>query len=64
MRRARGKAFSWPGQDTRSADTFDACEARCEETKWCVAFTYFKETKQCKMMNTANEPAQHLQALA
>jgi len=62
MKRARGKAFPWPGQDSRSADTFDACVDRCEKTKWCMAFTYFKEAEECKMMKTTDEPVQHLKA--
>jgi len=55
MEHYRGKAFPWSGQDARTTDSVDQCEARCKDATSCVAFTYFKQTKLCRLMVETGE---------
>lgn len=55
MERYRGKAFPYRGQTPRQAASFEACEQRCRDTAACVAFTYFKSSRQCRLMESTGE---------
>lgn len=55
MLRYRGKAFPWEGQETRGANSFEECEGRCQTLESCVAWTFFREKKQCRLMATTGE---------
>jgi hypothetical protein len=55
MQRYRNKAFPWEGQNTRLADSFADCEERCRLDTTCVAFTFFKTSNQCRLMESANK---------
>jgi hypothetical protein len=56
MHRYRNRAFPWTGQDSARADTLDECEARCQASESCVAATFFRASKQCRLMAVAGEP--------
>lgn len=55
VERLRGKAFVWAGQNSRSSESFEQCEGRCKEEESCLAFTYFKHIKQCRLMEAPTE---------
>ena len=52
MQRYRNKAFPWKGQRSRSVESFEQCEQLCREQTSCVALTYFKDIKQCRLMES------------
>jgi tetratricopeptide (TPR) repeat protein len=55
MLRFRNKAF--PGEPLRSTpeNRFEDCEASCEATEICVAFSFVKAEAMCKIFETAGE---------
>jgi len=55
IERYRNKAFPWSGQEAHKTDTVEQCEARCKDATSCVAFTYFKQTKLCRLMAETGE---------
>lgn len=55
IERFRGKAFPYEGQNTRLASSLEECEQRCVSDQSCVAMTYFRKTKQCRLMENTGE---------
>jgi len=55
MERYRAKAFPYTGQTSRSAESIEDCEARCLALTECMALTYFRTSKQCRLMSGAGE---------
>ena len=47
----RWSNHEFPGQliEERTADSTDQCETHCEGVERCVAFTYWKATKRCRL---------------
>jgi PAN domain-containing protein len=52
MHHYANKAFAYGGEDSDKAESVDACEARCTQTTSCIAYTFFKQSKQCRLMQT------------
>jgi S1-C subfamily serine protease len=48
-----GKAFRYTGQDTFTIGNADDCQMSCALDASCVAFTYFRNSKQCRPMQAA-----------
>jgi len=55
MQRYRNKAFPYSGQSTTRAASFEECEKRCADDAPCVAFTFFKTSNQCRLMDSTGE---------
>lgn len=55
MLRLRDRAFPWAGQQAIGIDTFEQCETGCAETPSCVAFTFFKDRRLCRLMELTDE---------
>jgi hypothetical protein len=56
MHKYTNRAFPWRGQQANKAESFDECQSRCQAAESCIAATYFKATRQCRLMETAEEP--------
>jgi S1-C subfamily serine protease len=55
FRRLPGQAFKWTGQDTFTVANSDECERRCTSDGSCVAFTFFRTSKQCRPMQSVSD---------
>jgi PAN domain/Inhibitor of vertebrate lysozyme (Ivy) len=55
FQRFPGKALRYTGEDTFTVATADECERRCVSDQSCVAFTYFRNSKQCRPMRAPTE---------
>src|SRR5262249_37901666 len=55
FRRLPGQAFKWTGQDTLTIANSDECERRCASDGLCVAFTFFRTSKQCRPMQSVSD---------
>ena len=55
MLQYRNKAFPYSGQSTRTAESYEECASRCAGESACVALTYFRTNKQCRLMETTGE---------
>jgi hypothetical protein len=55
IQRYRNKAFPYGGQDTQTAESYEECEGRCAQDGACVALTYFRTNKQCRLMASTGE---------
>ena len=53
MERYPGTAFPYKGETTHTAANVEACERRCRDDASCLAFTYFKSSRQCRLMDHA-----------
>jgi len=48
-------AFKYSGEDSVTVSSFETCKQRCLEDGPCVAFTYFKQQRLCRLMQSATE---------
>lgn len=55
MSRYRGKIFPGSGYKALSQTQFEACESVCKNDKTCVAFTFYKEDRSCRLFNRTGE---------
>lgn len=55
MLRFRNKAFSGEPAQADLANRFEDCEARCEATETCVAFSFIKAQSMCQLFERAGE---------
>ena len=55
MHRYPNKAFPSQGQQPQPADSFDDCARHCESDRTCVAFTFIKDDRLCRLMETTGE---------
>ena len=55
FRRLPGQAFKWTGQDTFAVANSDECERRCASDGSCLAFTFFRSSKQCRRMQSVSD---------
>jgi hypothetical protein len=55
MSRYRGKIFPGSGYRTLSQTQFEACESACKDDNTCVAFTFYKEDRSCRLFDRTGE---------
>ena len=55
MERYRGKLFPGGLGEMVKSPSLEACEASCKNHDACVAYSYFKKTKECQELTDANE---------
>lgn len=48
-------AFKYSGEESATVTDFEACKKRCLEDGTCGAFTYFKQRRLCRLMQSATE---------
>ncbi len=46
------RAFARQEQPKKLVSTADACEAGCQSADWCVAYTFFKQSRECQMFKS------------
>ena len=55
MSRYRGKNFPGDGYRTIPNSSFDGCETTCQHEASCVAFTFHKSERTCRLFRTTGE---------
>lgn len=55
IERHENSAFPYGGEQAFTASTVDLCERRCVDHDSCVAFTFFKKTRLCRLMEHVSE---------
>jgi PAN domain len=55
MSRYRGRVFNDKAFRSFSSKSFEPCERACSDNRECVAFTFEKRKRQCRLFDFANE---------
>jgi tetratricopeptide (TPR) repeat protein len=55
MLRFRNKAFSGEPASAGRTSRFEDCEANCEKSKYCIAFSFVKTESMCRLFEQAGE---------
>jgi hypothetical protein len=51
----RGKTFPYKGYKTAERKSFDSCKSWCLEEGKCVAYSFEKSSRSCRLLDTAGE---------
>ncbi|WP_426422561.1 PAN domain-containing protein [Bradyrhizobium genosp. A] len=60
--RYRNKGFPKQPQQSRTAQSFEQCEAMCGLADWCAALTFYRSTHECQLLQTTDEYFSNLDA--
>lgn len=55
IQRFRGRGFPGNGDVQQAAASFEACEKTCSQANSCIAFTFVKTSRTCRMFKVAGE---------